>query len=123
MPTPLHALLLLSDDGRIARVVAALRGAGYDVRAGYAATDRALRAALAQRRWDVVIGDVRRPDGLTAAAAARAPVATLAGLCPDMPPPPLPPSPAALAAAAAWASSPIRYCFTEPFVWRSNVAI
>ena len=89
MPIPLHALLLLSDEDRITRVMAALQAAGYDVRAGYAGTAHALRAALQQRRWDVVIGQVTRPDGLTAQAAAevlggRPAAPPVLGLHPDL---------------------------------------
>ena len=72
MRAPLHALLLLTDERRIARVLDALRRAGYDARAGYAHTAQAATAALARRRWDVVIGDVTPAEGHLAAREAAA---------------------------------------------------
>ena len=72
MRDPLHVLLLLADERRIGQVLDALRQAGYDTRAGYAQTATAFAAALARRRWDVVIGFADAPDGHVSAGDAAA---------------------------------------------------
>ena len=53
MILPLH--LLLVADEPVGPVLDALRRAGYDPRPDYAATPKALGAALERRRWDVVL--------------------------------------------------------------------
>ena len=70
MRDPLHALLLLADEHRIARVLDALRRGGYDARASYAHTPQALASALGRRRWDAVIGDVAPAKGHVGAEEA-----------------------------------------------------
>jgi len=70
MSTPLHILIVEDSEDDALLLMRALRQGGYDLTFERVDTAAAMKAALAQQTWDIIISDYNMPnfDGLTALA-------------------------------------------------------
>ena len=62
MPLPLYVLIVEDSESDARLIVRWLKQAGYDVLAEQVETAEQMRAALAQRTWDVVLSDYQLPQ-------------------------------------------------------------